>query len=1092
MPKYDFQFSAIIQTLEENNFLAEALFFPELTRFRGQADATKDDLCANLTRIVEDDLEPLERYRRHFTTAPEVASLTVDLAPAERSLAWRKPVLLQFPYLHWQHDEKTWLAYLPSLGIEISATSAEDLAQQLPQQIHAHLLRTKAATSLGKLIWLQRCQTLEVETLSFKADLRTPKQLAMQAAQQHEDEAKKSVLNEVTTDLTLIQLPAAYELDEVVARLAEAFTGATTKSVLLVGKSGAGKTAAVQELVRQRSKFNLAHTTFCATSGARLIAGMSGYGKWQERCEKLWREAAKQKAILPVGNLIEMMEVGKSEYNSQGIMGFLRPYIARGVLLVIAECTPEQLPIIERSDPHLLEAFHRIEVEEPSLTQGRTILRKVANAARLKQQPVIADDALARLDELHRRYATYSAYPGRPLRFLKNLLKDREEALTVSDVTAAFSRETGLPLFLLEESVRMDFPATHDWFSTRVIGQTDAVDLVVDLLATVKAGLVRPRKPIASLLFIGPTGTGKTEMAKSLAEFLFQDRHRLVRFDMSEYSDPRALQRLLGGVGGTEGLLTSKVREQPFAVVLLDEIEKAHPQFFDLLLQVLGEGRLTDAGGRVADFCNAVVIMTSNLGAQSYQRGIQGFTEAVATDESQRRQRASQHFLKEVRAFVRPELFNRIDRVVPFAPLSQDTVQRIAARELEKLKQRDGLKYRGVNVTLEAGVAAYLARQGYDARYGARPLKRTIERELLAPLAAQLNQYTAQEVLTTVVTLDDGKLHVTTQPQLELHSRRALAAAEQTHLTSLTRQTKALRVASQRLMRGSAMMAWRNQIYRLTLLEKRLKLKNQKWQHPEDLEAVTQLPKLQQAVTAAQDFSARITVLEDEGLLMVYGRATPAPQTIGAATVARKAEWGQLLLQLYSLRFEKPERASLILASESVPHLFQMARAYFQYANELNAKLELQSLRKRPTDKKTAQPASEIELRKIDQPGKYLEAEDEAAISLTFNLNAPFVFTRLVHERGAHVFKSAKQEARCRVDINASPLAMPPALTVRDFFRLAEVNSEVRRIYHADQYIIEDKFLDKRWPWKGGAINARLAEAIDESLHQALHSLLDD
>src|SRR5262249_50783740 len=223
----------------------------------------------------------------------------------------------------------------------------------------------------------------------------------------------------------------------------------------------------------------------------------------------------------------------------------------------------------------------------------------------------------------HRRYATYSAYPGRPLRFLENLLRDgpKEQPILEEEVYLAFTRETGLPRAIIDPAVPLDVGETHRWFSSRVIGQAEAVNLVVDLLATVKAGLTRPNRPIASLLFIGPTGVGKTEMAKALAEFLFGSRDRLTRFDMSEFADAVSVRRLVGGAFGSEGLLTAKVREQPFSVLLLDEVEKADGSFFDLLLQALGEARLTDAGGGVARLRQPVGILTPHLRSHGYPDG---------------------------------------------------------------------------------------------------------------------------------------------------------------------------------------------------------------------------------------------------------------------------------------------------------------------------------------------------------------------------------------------------------------------------------------------------------------------------------------
>lgn len=1091
MSKHEFQFSAIIQSLENDNYLAEALFFPEITRLRTNADATKDDLAANFARIVEEDLEPLELHRRRFTTAPEVGEAIVEIQPPERSVAWRKPLSLRFHLVHWTHDDGAAMAFVPALGIEIVAKNVDELKQKIPNQIRAQLLRTKATATLGKLVWLQRCRSLEISTETFKANLRSPKQIAIEAAAALDDEAKKSVLNDATTDLSIIKLPATYEMDDVVECIAEAFTARLPKSVLLVGKSGVGKTAAVYELVRQRAKFKLSRSPIRSTSGARLIAGMSGYGMWQERCQKLWREASKAKAILHVGNLIELMEVGQHESSSQGIASFLRPYISRGDLLVIAECTPEQIQVIERRDPHLLTSFHRVNVEEPSLEKGRAILQKVAG--NLKGSAKVDAAALERLDQLHRRYATYSAYPGRPLRFLLNLVKDQEEETTIraNDVTAAFSRETGLPLFLLEDSVRLDLPHTHAWFTERVIGQSDAVNLVVDLLATVKAGLVRPRKPIASLLFIGPTGTGKTEMAKSLAEFLFQDRHRMIRFDMSEYSDPVAVQRLIGGVGSSEGLLTSKVREQPFAVVLLDEIEKAHPQFFDLLLQVLGEGRLTDAGGRVADFCNAVVIMTSNLGAESYQRGVKGFSEAVKSDDNSNRKRAAQHFMKEVRAFVRPELFNRIDRIVPFAPLAEATVQRIAERELEKIKLRDGLKYRGVTVNIADEVAQHLARKGYDPRYGARPLKRTIERELLAPLAEQLNQHAGSELLMTDVTLVKGKLKVQTEPAMDATGKRPRKIGADQTLMFHTGNAIALRSETQKLARCAAMMDLQNQIFRLESLERRVRIL--KSQRPEDHAELARLGLLRKVELEIKEFTQRISDLEDEAKLTIYGRTAGDTYKIGLAVNVAREEWERLLLDLYAMRWEEPDIVTVIITSDSTKHLFQLGAAYINFADSKDAKMDICCVAKTEETKKLKTDEIKLELRTIEKPLQFITKPDSDVLSLRMRLSAPLIRAWFANEFNLHVFKADQKEFRCLVEISAAAIdeRLEKDLRIPMLLKNMQESTTFRRVYNLEQTMIEDKFLDKKFEWLGGAIDSQVATAMNESLRKAVHSLLE-
>lgn len=755
MPIEQHQFLALIQRLENDLYLAETLFFPGLSRVHDKGKRLLQSLKSSTMHLLK-AMIPSNIYQRHACENPEIREIEVALEAPQRTPAWRDTLLLKLQSLIWPQGEEKWIAYLPMLGIEVIAEDEAELLKRIPHQVRAALMRSKQF-DLAHLVRIQRVQALYLRKMGCTIDRSSPKQRAIQL--QSEEDKDKSVLSEVATSLTIGSLPEAHEVTEQLHALTEPLTERQRQSVLLVGASGVGKTALVHELVRRRKSLGLDSTSFFSTSGSRIVAGMTGFGMWQERCQKMCKELKQKKAILHVGNLMELMEVGKSVHQSQGIASFLRPYIVRGELTIIAECTPEQKTIIERVEPQLFHAFVEVQIDEPDRERGQAILMSEAIALAISRSNTssslpMTNQALSTLDALHRRYATYSAYPGRPLRFLRNLLADHPADSTVDrqEVTKAFARETGLPLFLLEDSVPLDLKEAQEWFATRVIGQNDAVSLIVDLLATVKAQMTRPQKPIASLMFIGPTGVGKTEMAKALAEFLFGSRERLTRFDMSEYADPLASQRLIGGLGSAEGLLTAKVREQPFSVILLDEVEKAHPQFFDLLLQVLGEGRLTDASGRLADFCTSVVIMTSNLGAESYQKGAVGFRAASDSDLQQ----AKEHFETAVQKRVRPELFNRIDRVVPFGPLQEDILLQITHRMLEQIQSRDGIRYRGAELTIDKEVHAWLAKVGFDIRYGARPLKRAIERELLAPLAEQMNDYQGDTAVTATVQLKEG------------------------------------------------------------------------------------------------------------------------------------------------------------------------------------------------------------------------------------------------------------------------------------------------------------------------------------------------
>jgi ATP-dependent Clp protease ATP-binding subunit ClpA len=1091
MPKHDLPIITVIETLENNGCYVEALFFPEILRFHFDEKKAIESLKANIRKIVEES-QLITLHQRHAAGVPELEEVSITLDPPAGQSLWRSPLTLRFSIVRWNHGDAAMVAYVPALCITVVATkppTKEALDQLIQINIRATLARRDMAGSLSHLVWVQRGREIKIANSSVEVSLQTPKQ--SQTEDERREEDKKSALAEAATDLSKEKLPVAHEMDEIVAQLAGTLTGRSPRSALLVGRSGVGKTAVVYELVRRRGEFQLAHTSFWATNGSRLVAGMSGFGQWQERCQRLWREAAQQRAIIYLGNLIELMEVGKSISNSQGIANFLRPYIARGDVLSIAECTPEQLALIERTNPRLLDAFHQLKIEEPAVERGRSVLLNFALAQ--SNGNCIELEAIERIDQLHRRYAAYSAYPGRPVRFLKNLLQDRPDGKTLNaeDVTEAFSRETGLPRVLLDEREHLDLEAARAWFSSRVIGQPDAVNLIVDLLAMVKAGLTRPRKPIASLLFIGPTGVGKTEMAKSLAEFLFQDRNRMVRFDMSEYSDPYAVSRLIGVINNQEGLLTSKVREQPFAVVLLDEFEKAHRSFFDLLLQVLGEGRLTDSMGRVADFSNAVVIMTSNLGAESFQRGLVGFGQAAATREA-----ASRHFTNAVRAALRPEMFNRIDRIVPFAPLDEATVLEIAEREIERIRARDGIRFRGVTLKVWDGVTKQLAYRGYDPRYGARPLKRVIARELLAPLSEALNERTDDKPVRANLWNEAGKLKFNIQPSSDDEAVKGPTTSfTDASMAELARECSSLRREAQTLQRSATASNLQNEIYTLQRVENQLK--RRKWKNPADAARVAELPKLQKIAQAIKDHTEKITRLEHETLLKLYLGIPVETGELRSHLSIASAEWRELLLSLYAMRFKNQNAITLAVFGADHRRLFDLARAYYLLAARHilpDARIGVWQFTPKPAAlgrrKRDAKEISPPIRTQIEKPDQFLIAPSEEVIGIGLTTSFPLAYVKLEGERGLHTFTVEKKPLRLIVDV--SQAAIENYQVPKDVTRHEAIGRfEKRRNYNLDQALIDDPVLDRRQPWHGYVTVDLLEGLIEESLMAKVRKLIE-
>jgi len=1151
MPVHEIDLAILLRHLDDELFLAEALLFPEVSRFGDDVDKLKRAVIKNAARLIETEALP-RVWTRLKPARFESFELNLSLHPPVKRLTWREPIDLKLHVVRWTHGDAAHVALVPALGIEVLSPKLTDLesnpdqTSMLQRHVRAELQRRGALENLLRLLLLTRTHELTIAPAFFQAEIRTPRQVMASGRQK---EQKKSTLEQTAVDLTKQRLNPAYEVDHAVENLAEALVGRAASSVLLVGKAGVGKTAVVHELVRRRATLGLGATPFWSTTGARLVAGMTGFGMWQERCEALWQEAEKTNAIVHFGNLVELVDTGKSEHNTQGLASFFRQRFARRQALAILECTPEQLSVVEREDPGTLKVFRQLIVEEPSAEASRKILQRYAAEfprrtldTKTKSQrrqairsrptaPRISDSGLELLDRLHRRFAGYSAYPSRPLRFLRGLLEGHAAELApigVAEVIAAFAAETGLPLFLLDDQMAFDVENTAKWFEERVIGQSAAVRLVVELLTTVKAGLTRARRPIASLLFAGPTGVGKTEMAKSLARFFFGDENRMARFDMSEYADALAVTRLVGGITGDEGTLTARIREQPFSVLLFDEFEKAHHSFFDLLLQTLGDGRLTDGRGRVADFTNSIIVMTSNLGATKFRRARAGF-EAGGEDQrlSKSQVAAQKHFTRAVQEFLRPEIFNRIDHIVPFVPLDRKTVGRIAERELKLAQQRDGLFRRGVALRVTPEAVEVLARHGYDAHYGARPLKRLIERELLLPLAVELNRRpgTVAGKRTPMLAAVDAKAgHLA----IEVNEERS-SVHDDLSLVARVNRLGELRRRIVKLSRSSSVIELQNTIWRLTEMERRIRKAARRANiaaktvrgrfaviNPKESAVLALLPEYRQKMVVLSDLESSSANAEDEALLMFYSGEAPV-LTAEQKRVVQEIETGlqNFLRQLLDLRYTHPNRVTIAIYSENYDALVELSRGYYRTAIDAQLKpaisyytadpKEVQAVEEelraeaKDGDEDDDEPkifdmfGRKVVRKDINNAAEFLKRKPEAATGIVFSLTGKSAYARWVGERGLHNFVEGKTNNSVFVhttDTEAKDYRPPSFLERRGAIQPTNVGA-VRRTYQRAESYIEDQLLDTRRDWFGN-LPASLAFFLELEVQRAAERLIDE
>ncbi len=509
------------------------------------------------------------------------------------------------------------------------------------------------------------------------------------------------------------------------------------RSVLVCGDPWVGKSAFVRLLGQQLQQDGW---LVFEASANELMADQMYIGQLEGRIRKVVEALhARRRIVWYVRDLGQIADSGTHKGQSASILDQILPAVAGGTLILIGETSQAAATRLLQARPSLRSLMEVLPLQPMDEAETLALAMRVAQQLTEQGGLSVPEPTVEATMDLAQHYLGSGFLPGVVLELLKRSadrsLAAGETVLTAESVVATLSQISGLPAVILNSNQKADLAEIRTFFTRRVMGQDEAVGAMVDRIAMLKAGLTDPGRPIGVFLFAGPTGTGKTELAKTLAEFLFGSPDRMIRLDMSEFQAVEATAKILGqrGDGGVDSLI-DRIRKQPFSVILLDEFEKANPNCWDLFLQIFDDGRLSDANGRVADFRHSIIILTSNLGATAHRGSGLGFRPDLdAFTEEQVMRTIAQTF--------RPEFVNRLDKVIVFQPLARDLMRGILHKELARIEERRGLRERAWAVEWESSAIEFLLDRGFSPEMGARPLKRAIDQLLLAPLAATLVEH---------------------------------------------------------------------------------------------------------------------------------------------------------------------------------------------------------------------------------------------------------------------------------------------------------------------------------------------------------------
>ncbi len=610
-----------------------------------------------------------------------------------------------------------------------------------------------------------------------------------------EKATQTSYLDKYGRDLTLAAREG--KLDPVIGRKKEIeriihiLSRRTKNNPVLVGDPGVGKTAIAEGLAQRIIEGKVPETLMgkrvVSLDLALMVAGASHRGQFEQRLKNTIDEVVKSKGqiILFIDEVHTIVGAGAAE-GAIDAANMLKPTLARGEIQVVGATTLDDYRQRIERDPALERRFQPVLVPESTIDETFEILKGLRPNYEKHHHVRISDDAIHAAAELSDRYISERFLPDKAIDLMDEAsakvrlaavrepenLKQIEEELSQlkktlpvedsrvaelerirkeitelwtktkmeevpsverADIAEVVSQMTGIPLSELSEEEKVKLMKLEERLHQRIVGQDEAVKAVSEAIRRSRVGLKDPKRPIGSFIFLGPTGVGKTELSKALAEILYGNEDLIIRLDMSEYMEKHTVSRLIGappGYIGYErgGQLTEIVRRKPFSIILMDEIEKAHPEVFNILLQIMEDGRLTDGHGRTVDFKNTIIIMTSNIGSDVIYNKTLGFEEPGSNPENSAYEELKTNLTGSLKKTFRPEFLNRVDDVVVFHALTREDVRKIA--DLLIIQTEKLLLSQGIKVTLTEAVREWLVKKGYDPQMGARPMRRQIQHEV--------------------------------------------------------------------------------------------------------------------------------------------------------------------------------------------------------------------------------------------------------------------------------------------------------------------------------------------------------------------------